>query len=678
MNPNSISIANFKSFGSTPAKFPLRPITLVFGPNSSGKSSLLQSLLFFDHTAATGNTNVVTPRHAHAAMDLGGFDQFINRQSGAKEVTLSFGYDWDSLHGEESAAELKGTQWTLSLSMGRSGTTGISIEVDGGILLKASRRRGDSLSVDLIDFDHPALEAVLNTKALDMGMEPIRVPDLAKALGLKTFNVMADLIKLGVFPSPNEPIGADVAAEVCSIHGFSLLKPAELLKAVKAEISIEKLKVDLDKILPVALSFRTESGENEPNAERLLISPERMLNILSVTITDDIFAPMVPKLKSFSGSLHHIPPMRELPPRSFDLNQNPDSVWTRIIENPEVRTRIDIWLGGTNAPAKHMHSRYRLDVREYLPTDQLKSRLTAGLDEHAHTLIDFSDPNFGADLATIMAELASEFEALDKLEYAHSHSEVWDWLVEYNYHGLIDARDMDLAHGGKQCGDLAYMSDSDVRARAEQLTEDELANNSPFPEKRLWNHFIKHHQEFRRFIADHLDIDASASEMASNIRSGLSGARRELALRALPSNVLVALQDVGLGISQALPILAYAFGETNRFIAIEEPECHGHPRLQSAMADIFIESALGKNKNTFLIETHSEHLILRVLRRIRETARNKLPKGSIPVTRNDVAVLYIEPDADGTVIRELKINDQGRFIDEWPHGFFEDRLEELL
>ena len=49
---------------------------------------------------------------------------------------------------------------------------------------------------------------------------PILVPDLAARLDLKPFEVMADLIKLGVFPAPNQPLEPEVAAQVCEIHGF--------------------------------------------------------------------------------------------------------------------------------------------------------------------------------------------------------------------------------------------------------------------------------------------------------------------------------------------------------------------------------------------------------------------------------------------------------------------------
>ncbi len=49
---------------------------------------------------------------------------------------------------------------------------------------------------------------------------PILVPELAARLGLKPFNIMADLIKIGVFPAPNQPLEPDVAAKICEAHGF--------------------------------------------------------------------------------------------------------------------------------------------------------------------------------------------------------------------------------------------------------------------------------------------------------------------------------------------------------------------------------------------------------------------------------------------------------------------------
>ena len=84
----------------------------------------------------------------------------------------------------------------------------------------------------------------------------------------------------------------------------------------------------------------------------------------------------------------------------------------------------------------------------------------------------------------------------------------------------------------------------------------------------------------------------------------------------------VSVQDVGFGISQILPIVVVALSR-HRLITIEQPELHVHPRLQSNLADLFIWSST-KNRNQFIIETHSEHIILRLQRRQRERANEKV------------------------------------------------------
>ena len=65
--------------------------------------------------------------------------------------------------------------------------------------------------------------------------------------------------------------------------------------------------------------------------------------------------------------------------------------------------------------------------------------------------------------------------------------------------------------------------------------------------------------------------------------------------------------------------------------------------MQAELGDVFIQSALGEQKNTFLLETHSEHLILRIMRRIRETRDGKLPQGVPPVSAKDVSILFGKP-----------------------------------
>jgi predicted ATPase len=152
-----------------------------------------------------------------------------------------------------------------------------------------------------------------------------------------------------------------------------------------------------------------------------------------------------------------------------------------------------------------------------------------------------------------------------------------------------------------------------------------------------------------------------------------------LRLCSKSSGVHVGITDVGFGISQVLPVIVQSVLSESNTILIEQPEYHLHPRLQAEMGDLFIESALGR-KNTFLIETHSEHLILRILKRIRQTAEGELPDGLPRITPSDVSVMYIYPmkDGSGSKVVQIPVTEDGDFAVLWPDGFFSERAKELM
>ena len=153
---------------------------------------------------------------------------------------------------------------------------------------------------------------------------------------------------------------------------------------------------------------------------------------------------------------------------------------------------------------------------------------------------------------------------------------------------------------------------------------------------------------------------------------------QKLSLLDKRSGAKVTHRDVGIGISQVLPVLVSAYASREKIIAMEQPEIHLHPALQAELADVFIESAIGKNQNTFILETHSEHLILRILRRIRETAENELEEGATPITPDQVAVLYVQPGENGSEVIHIPVNEEGEFERPWPEGFFAERAKELF
>ncbi|MFQ5631187.1 MAG: AAA family ATPase [bacterium] len=153
---------------------------------------------------------------------------------------------------------------------------------------------------------------------------------------------------------------------------------------------------------------------------------------------------------------------------------------------------------------------------------------------------------------------------------------------------------------------------------------------------------------------------------------------KELILVDKRTNTQVSHRDVGIGVSQVLPVLVTAFASRENILAIEQPEIHLHPALQAELGDIFIESALGEQGNTFVLETHSEHLILRILRRIRETTEGELPKDLFPIKPDDVQIVYAKPTSKGTILHNLPVSKEGEFLEKWPDGFFPERAKELF
>ena len=141
--------------------------------------------------------------------------------------------------------------------------------------------------------------------------------------------------------------------------------------------------------------------------------------------------------------------------------------------------------------------------------------------------------------------------------------------------------------------------------------------------------------------------------------------------------------DVGFGVSQVIPVVVGALDDTSQIFAVEQPELHVHPAVQVALGDVFIDGIKNSNR-TMLIETHSEHLLLRLLRRVRETTRssryqtNDSQKTYDELTPNDLSVIYVRPTPTGVRFTPISVTDDGSFYAPWPEGFFDERVEELF
>ncbi|NMD00269.1 MAG: DNA replication and repair protein RecF [bacterium ADurb.Bin243] len=128
----------------------------------------------------------------------------------------------------------------------------------------------------------------------------------------------------------------------------------------------------------------------------------------------------------------------------------------------------------------------------------------------------------------------------------------------------------------------------------------------------------------------------------------------------------VLITDVGFGVSQILPVITLCYyvpeGST---LLIEQPEIHLHPSVQAGLADVFID-AIQKKNIQIVLESHSEHLLRRLQRRVAEEKVN-----------NDFVKLYFcSNDTTQSKLTNLEMDLFGNIIN-WPDNFFGDEIGEM-
>lgn len=134
----------------------------------------------------------------------------------------------------------------------------------------------------------------------------------------------------------------------------------------------------------------------------------------------------------------------------------------------------------------------------------------------------------------------------------------------------------------------------------------------------------------------------------------------------------VKITDVGFGISQVLPALVQAFYcPPHSTVWMEQPEIHLHPQVQAELADVFISATLAREGGTprdvqLIVESHSEHLLNRLQRRVAEGM----------VAPEDVAVYFCRRTGSATELEPLQLNMFGE-IENWPEHFFGDEMADI-
>lgn len=181
----------------------------------------------------------------------------------------------------------------------------------------------------------------------------------------------------------------------------------------------------------------------------------------------------------------------------------------------------------------------------------------------------------------------------------------------------------------------------------------------------------KSKQIFSEFIASWLkDLGVIHSFKVKAVAEGRK--EYEVLVKTHASAPEVKITDVGFGVSQVLPALVQAFYcPPNSTVWMEQPEIHLHPQVQAELADVFISAVQarenGKPRNVqLIIESHSEHFLNRLQRRVAEGA----------IDASDVAVYFCRRASSGNELEPLRLNMFGE-IENWPENFFGDEMADI-
>jgi len=138
-------------------------------------------------------------------------------------------------------------------------------------------------------------------------------------------------------------------------------------------------------------------------------------------------------------------------------------------------------------------------------------------------------------------------------------------------------------------------------------------------------------------------------------------------LRRSPEAAEVSITDVGFGVSQVLPVLVLCYyAPEGSTIILEQPEIHLHPAVQAGLADVFVD-AIEHRGIQIILESHSEHLLRRLQRRIAEGA----------LAADDAALYFVWMEQGTSHLQRLVLDPFGN-IQNWPHDFFGDEMADLL
>ncbi len=535
---HSLELENFKAFGER-ARIPFAPITLIFGENSAGKSSILQALNLLKQTRESRDVSApIAPRTENGIVDLGSFKELI------------FDHDLER---------------TLSMR--------IEIKLDVYFSIEFRFKRPSLTEEVLLDqvmiYKNKTPRCIAKFKPID---KPLEFEEIRRGTRF-LFNPFI-VEKQGYAQSRMPTLKCDwlTKAKLFWEHEFNWCQE------------------NSEKVINL---IKEEKNRLEEHLNRLKETYKRIDQKKSEDSFKDSYRQELQELKSLKQNIDFFT-------KEYDLNE-----YISKRHADEMRTIVGL--------------------QGFLPA-------AIGYQENITRSLSFihyrsSDP---LDLGEIVMDTASALEttleSLFPMGPFRRPPERW-----YIFTGTSP---QDVGYRGDLLPDLLF--------RRPELVEDT-------------NKWLE-----RLEIGYQLEVKPVGTDAGDLFEVRLIDTRRK-------ERVNVALPDVGFGISQLLPFVVQSLVSEKQIISIEQPEVHVHPRLQADLGDLLAAAIQKPRQNQFIIETHSEHLILRLQRLVYEKKINP----------NDISVIYVSRGAEGAKSQRLRLDEKGNFIDNWPSGFFTERLKEL-
>ena len=577
MRLTRIEIENFKGIGVR-QQIDLKPITLLFGPNSAGKSTILQALHYLREILERGN---IDPDRTIAGglIDLGGFATLVHNHELDRTVVLKVVLDLSGGQGAEG----------LPLNLG------LSFDEPDFAELPIRYMVGDR--EEYCDY------AIVQEVGLEVN---IRWSALVKSPYVSRFAIEMDEEPLAAIVSPPSEGRAQLTE-------FNFKHPL-LQQAIHLDDFITE-----DEAEELSLLLGTDLATEEDYSDVIFnaiweLSREVAANRTTPNTPDDQLRIAVATEIGALPKLDH----------DLDLEiRDPD------VKNAELEERTPRINGLRALISEFVLGPARL-VRDHL------MQMT-----YIGPLRDIPTRNFRPQVTPDEARWAQGLAA-------------WDLLYNDRCENLMDKVNVWLS--GEERLKTMY--------RLERIEFKEIQIPGAM------------HQMFERGVNE--DDIGELQELYLSLAT-----RTEIALRDVEKGILVSPGDVGVGISQMVPVIVASLHNQDGVLGIEQPEIHVHPAIQVGMGDLFINAATADHDKlasgkTLIIETHSEHIMLRLLRRMREQTEGELPPDVLGLTSDDLSVIYAEASVEGIRFRPLRVSPNGDFVDRWPNGFFAERAEELF